>query len=218
MARPVNPKTTAQTKVPVQARAVGTAPVATPAPQPKVEPQPVEQVPVSQAIEAAPAATHVQEGTDKMTDAIETAKTYAEEAKTRFQSAFTQINDKAKTAMEKTGKAVEELGDLTKGNLEALVESGQIAAKGVESLSQDAAEYGRKSFEKTSATLKSFAGIKSPAEFFQLQSELFTSTFDAMASETARSSEAVLKLAGDVAKPISNRVAVVSEKIKSFAA
>lgn len=212
------PKAAAPTKVQAKAAPAVPAPVTPPAAaQPAPQP-PVEQHPVNPVIEAAPAAALTKEGTEKMTDAIETAKTYAEEAKTRFQSAFSQLNDKAKTAMEKTGKAVEELGDLTKGNLEAFVESGQIAVKGVESIGQDAAEYGRKSFEKTSATLKSFAAIKTPAEFFQLQSELFTSAFDAMASETARSSEAVLKLAGDVAKPISNRVAVVSEKIKSLAA
>jgi phasin family protein len=158
------------------------------------------------------------EGKVQMTDVIETAKAYTEEAKTRFQSAFTDFNDKTKVAVEKTSKTVEELSELTKGNLEALVESSQIAVKGVEALGQEAAEYGRKSFEKTSATLKNFAAVKSPTEFFQLQSELLTSAFDTLAAETAKSSEALFKLAGDVSKPISNRVSVVSEKIKSFAA
>jgi len=158
------------------------------------------------------------EGAIVMTDAMETAKTYAEEAKTRFQGAFSEFNDKTKLAVEKSSRAFEELSELAKGNLEALVESGQIAAKGVETLGQDAAEYGRKSFEKTSTTLRSFAAVKSPSEFFQLQSELLSSMFDTMASESARSSETMLKLAGDIAKPISNRVSVVSDKIKSLAA
>jgi len=153
-----------------------------------------------------------------MTDAMETAKTYAEEAKTRIQGAMAEMNDKTKAAMEKSAKALEELGDLTKGNLEAIVESSKIAAKGVETLSQDAAEFGRKSFEKTSATLKSFAAVKTPAEFFQLQSELLSSTFDAFAAEASKTSEAMLKLAGDVSQPISSRVSVVTDKIKSLAA
>src|SRR6202007_2910443 len=97
--------------------------------------------------------------------------------------------------------------DIAKGNLEAIVESSKIAAKGFETLGQSAAEYGRSSFEKTSATLKSFASVKSPTEFFQLQSELFTSAFDALASETAKNSEAVLKLAGEIAQPIRSRYA-----------
>lgn len=157
-------------------------------------------------------------GTHIMTDAMETAKTYAEEAKTRIQSAVTEINDKTKVAMEKSSKAFEEMGDIAKGNLEALVESSKIAAKGVETIGQDAAEFSRKSFEKTTATMKSFAAIKSPAEFFQLQSELLSSTLDAFASEAAKNSEAMLKLAGEVTQPLSNRVAIVSEKMKALAA
>jgi len=153
-----------------------------------------------------------------MTDMLETAKTYAEEAKTRMQSAFTEMNEKTKAAMEKSGRAFEELGELTRGNLEAMVESSKIAAKGMETLGQDAAEFGRKSFEKSSATMKSFASIKSPAEFFQLQSELLSQTMDSFASEAAKNSEKMLKLVSDISQPISNRVSVVTEKVKSIAA
>ena len=153
-----------------------------------------------------------------MTNVMETAKTYTEEAKTRMQSAFTEMNDKTKTVLEKSSKAIEEIGALAKGNLEAVVESSKIAAKGVESIGQDAAEFSRKSFEKSSATMKSFASVKSPAEFFQLQSELMSQFLDSFASESARNSEKMLKLASDISQPISNRVSVVTEKMKSLAA
>ena len=64
------------------------------------------------------------------------SKTYADEAKTRFQSSFAEANERAKAALEKSSKAFEELGELTRGNLEAVVESSKIAAKGVETLDQ----------------------------------------------------------------------------------
>lgn len=203
--------------------AVATPPVA---PDPVVEAveavfEPVEAIvtepaPVSPETAAEPAA--LKKGPFIMTDAMETAKTYAEEAKNRIQSAVTEMNDKAKVAMEKSAKAAEELGELTKGNLEAIVESSKIAAKGVETLGQEAVEFGRKSIEKSTTTFKSFAAVKSPTEFFQLQSELMSATMDSFASEAAKSSEAMLKLFGDVSKPISNRVAIVSDKIKALAA
>ncbi|HEX7857422.1 MAG TPA: TIGR01841 family phasin [Sphingobium sp.] len=164
------------------------------------------------------AAPNALEGHYIMNEAIETSKKFAEDAKSRLQSLVTDFNEKAKVAAEKSSKAAEEFSDIAKGNLEAIVESSKIAAKGFETLGQSAAEYGRSSFEKTSATLKSFASVKSPTEFFQLQSELFTSAFDALASETAKNSEAVLKLAGEIAQPISNRYAVVSDKLKALAA
>src|SRR3546814_7170974 len=97
-----------------------------------------------------------------------------------------------------------------KGNIEAIVESSKIAAKGFEALGQDSAEYGRKSFEDATATLKQFAAVKSPAEFFKLQSDYVRSAFDAVVAETSKKTEAVLKLAGDVAQPLSNRAAVAA--------
>jgi len=153
-----------------------------------------------------------------MTDTIDTAKTYAEETGARFQSAFSDVNDKARTALDKSSRAFSELGELTRGNLEAVVESSKIAARGFEALGQNAAEFGRNSFEKTNATLKSFASVKSPAEFFQLQNELLSSALDSFMSETSKNSETLLKLANEINQPISNRVSVVTEKLKAIAA
>ena len=201
------------------------APVAPPKVEKRVESvvaKPVAPIVKTIAIPApasAPAAAKAaKKGKSVMTDALETAKAYAEDAKIKFQTAFTDVNEKAKVALEKSSKAIEELGELTKGNYEAIVESSKIAAKGVETLSQEAVEYSRKSFEKSTATFKSFAAVKSPTDFFQLQSELMSAAFDSFATEAAKNSEKFLKLAGEVSQPISNRVAVVSEKVKALAA
>lgn len=210
--------------VAIAAPAVAPAPARTPAPAvapvtvqaPVTTPESIDQPAPARAVPSAVSANSPKG--PKMTDAMETAKTYAEEAKTRIQGAMADVNEKTKAAMEKSAKAFEELGDIAKGNLEAVVESSKIAAKGFEALSQDAAEFGRKSFEKTSATMKSFAAVKTPAEFFQLQSELLSQTFDAFAAEASKNSETVLKLVGDISQPISSRVSVVTEKMKSLAA
>lgn len=167
------------------------------------------------AAEPLPAA---EKGTAVMNDVIEASKKYSEDAKARFQTAFADINARAKAGVEKSTKAMEEISDLAKGNVEALVESSRIAVKGVETLGQDAAEYGRLTFEKATATMKSLAAIKTPAEFFQIQSELLSSAFDGFAKEAAKNSETMLKLAGDVVQPLSSRVSVVTEKVKSLAA
>jgi phasin family protein len=221
---------TPATPEPVETPPVKAAPITIPVKSAPVESKPFNPSTPSQPVVAEPPlaaamemvatwpAPEVLEGNYIMNEAIETTKKFAEETKTRVQSMLAEMNDKAKAAMEKSSKAMEEIGDLTKGNLEAVVESSKIAAKGFESIGQNAAEYGRLSFEKTSATIKSFASVKSPAEFLQLQSELMTSTFDALASESAKTSEAMLKLAGEIAQPLSSRVAIVSDKFKALAA
>ncbi|HVJ01836.1 MAG TPA: phasin family protein, partial [Sphingomonas sp.] len=58
---------------------------------------------------------------------------------------------------------------------------------------------------------------KSPTEFFKLQSDYVRSAFDSYVAETSKTTEAVLKLAGDAAQPISNRFAVAVEKAKVVA-
>jgi len=157
------------------------------------------------------------EGMNMMNDVIETGKKFAEDAKTKFETAYADLNLKAKAGVEKSTKAIEELSDITKGNVEALVESGKIAAKGIESMGQEAVDYSRKNFEKATASIKSFSTVKTPTEFFQLQSQFLSASFDELTKEAARSSEALIKLAGDVAQPLTARVTVVTDKVKSLA-
>jgi len=136
----------------------------------------------------------------------------------QFRAAFGDVSERAKAATEKSAKIVEELADLTRGNVEAFVASSKIAAKGVETMSQDAAEYSRKSFEDASAVLKSFAEVKSATDFFKLQGDFARSAFDAAVAESARVSETVLKLAGEVVEPINSRYSVAAERVKTLAA
>lgn len=157
------------------------------------------------------------EGTKTMTDYIEHTKSFTDNAKAKFETAYSDFNDKARAGVEKSTKAIEELSEITKGNVEAMVESGKIAAKGMETLGQEAVDYGRKSFERATASFKSFATVKTPTEFFQLHSQLISSSFDDFTKEAARSGEALVKLAGDVAQPLTARVTVVTDKVKTLA-
>ncbi|THD34530.1 MAG: phasin family protein [Sphingomonas sp.] len=156
------------------------------------------------AAEAAPATTK------EVTKMEATIK----DATAKGEALFADMNTRAKAAMEKGTKAFAELNEFNKGNVEALVESGKIAAKGFETLGQGYAEYARRQFEGTTAAFKSFAGVKSPTEFLKLHADFVRGQFDSMVAETSKNTEAFIKLAGDVAKPISNRVAVAAEKLK----
>ncbi|MPT46815.1 MAG: phasin family protein [Sphingobium sp.] len=208
--KPVAPKKVAPVKAapkPVVAKTVVPKPVAPKSATPTSTPIAPRPAPFAEPIE--------QKGKQAVSDVLETTKKVAEDAKERLQSAFADASEKAKSGMEKSTKAFEELSTIAKGNVEALVESSRIATKGLENLGQEAAEYGRANFEKASAAMKSLSAARSPAEFFQIQSELFSSSFDTFAKESAKASENLLKLAGDIAQPISTRVSVVTDKVKS---
>lgn len=130
---------------------------------------------------------------------------------------FTDMNDRAKGAMEKGTKMVEDMTAFGKDNIEAMVESSKLAAKGMETLGQDAADYAKTSFESAAAAFKTFAAVKSPTEFMTLQSDYARTAFDTMIAESSRSTEKMMKMFGEIAQPISNRVSVAAEKMKIVA-
>ncbi|MES2174487.1 MAG: phasin family protein [Pseudomonadota bacterium] len=181
------------------------------APEPKI----TESLTKAETIATQPLPA---EGTKTMNDVIETGKKFAEDTKAKFETAYADMNEKAKAGVEKSTKAIEELSDIAKGNVEALVESGKIAAKAMETMGQEAVDYSRKNFEKATASFKTFSTVKTPTEFFQLQSQMFSSSFDEFTKEAAKSSEAMMKLAGDIAQPLTARVTLVTDKVKSLAA
>jgi len=179
---------------------------------------------IEAAAETAPTAVEAVEETlaaPAVKETVKMATTFdnstVENATAKAQALFGEWNERTKAAVEKSTKLVEEANDFAKGNVEALVESGRIAAKGFEGLGQDAAEYSRKSFESATAALKNLATVKSPADFFRLQSDYFRGAFDSYVAEASKNTEALIKLASDAAQPLSNRVAVAAEKVKTAA-
>jgi phasin family protein len=161
---------------------------------------------------------NVNEGRSIMNKQTKKAVETGAFAADQFQAVFGEVNERAKNAAERSARVVEELTDLTRGNVEALIASSKVAARAAETLSQEAADYSRRSFEEASATLKSFAEVKSPTDLFRLQSEYARSAFDSAVAESSKISEAMLKIAGEVAQPITSRYSVAAERVKNLAA
>ena len=154
---------------------------------------------------------NLNEGTRKM-------KNEANKIADRFQTVFGDVNERAQSTIERNTRFAEELGEFGRGNVEAMVESTKVVAKGLETVGQEVAEFGRKSFEDASAAFRSFSEVKSPADFFRLQTEFARSQFDSMVSESSKLSETMIKLAGDVAQPIASRYSVAAERVKNAVA
>ena len=195
------------------------APVALEA-APAVEPAPitVPQAAAPASVSTPTAAVPAEPQKDSiMATTIENMTSQTAAGTERAQAFFADASERAKGAAAKSAKLFEDATAFGKGNVEALVESSKIAAKGFETMGQDAAEFGRKQFEEATAAFKTLASVKSPTEFMKLQSDFVRSAFDSMVAETSRSTETVLKLAGEVVQPISNRIAVAAEKMKTAA-
>ena len=204
---PVKTKTVAAKTKPVQKKAAKPAPKKV-APK-KAAAKTIAPKPTKTAPKPAALAT---KGFKTMND---TVKKFAEDAKTRAEALTADFNEKAKEAMAKTSKFAEEAVEFNKANVEAIVESGKIAAKGIETLGQEGVAFARKSFEDTSAAMKGYTAVKSPAEFLKLYAENSKKAFDAAVAQTSKTSELVVKLTNDSFAPISNRVSVITSKMKA---
>ncbi len=137
---------------------------------------------------------------------------------TPFQSLFADAGERSQEAVKKSQKVAQELADIAKANVEAVVEAGRVAAEGARSIGQDAVARSREGAEQAADAIRSLAEAKSPTEFVQLQSELARTSFDRMVAESSRLTESMVKLAGKAFQPLSNRATANAERINTFVA
>jgi len=135
----------------------------------------------------------------------------------KFQTVIKDASAKAKAAFEKSQANLGEMGEFTKGNVEAVVESTKILATGLQAMTKGYAAESKSAFETLTAEMKSLATVKTPSELLEKQSSLMRAHFDAAVAASSKNSEAMLKLANEVFQPISNRVSLAVEKIKQAA-
>lgn len=146
-----------------------------------------------------------------------TTKTTTEDFTAKLQDVATDAQVRAKAAFEKGQALFGEAGEFTKGNVEALVESGKILAAGLQDMGKDYVAEGKTALEVVQADIKQLAAVKSPTDFFKLQGEILRRNFDAAVATGSKNSEKVVKLAGDAFAPLSTRVSLAVEKVKQAA-
>ena len=135
-----------------------------------------------------------------------------------FQTLFAEAGERSQEAFKRSQKAAEELAELTRANIEALVDAGRIAVEGTRALGQDVVAKSRDNVEQAAEAVRSFAEAKSPTEFLQLQGDFARSSFDRMVAESSKLTESMVKLAGEAFQPISNRASVSAERLNQLVA
>jgi phasin family protein len=134
-----------------------------------------------------------------------------------FQDAMSEAQAKAQAAFEKSSNMLGEVGEFTKGNVEAVVASGKILAEGFQELGSTMVAESRTVFESMTGDLKELAAAKSPTDLLKLQSDMVRKNFDNAVAYGSKNSEAMLKLMNDMMAPISGRVSLAVEKARQIA-
>jgi len=136
----------------------------------------------------------------------------------KAQELFADANERGQKFVAKSQKTAEDFAELAKANVEAIVEASRIYAGGAKAIGQDAIASGREGIEQASDAVKTLAEAKSPAEFFQIQSELARTSFDRLVAETSKLTERVVKLAGEAVEPLQTRASLNAERINTLVA
>lgn len=153
----------------------------------------------------------------KDTTMATTVKKTTEDFSSKIQGAMKDAQDRAKTAFEKSQAALGDANEFSKGNLEALVETGKVLASGIQTMGKSYVEEVKSAFTTMQSDAKELTSVKSPKEFVELQSKLARKYFDGVVAYNSKSAEAALKLANEAFQPISSRVSLAVEKVRKAA-
>jgi phasin family protein len=135
-----------------------------------------------------------------------------------FQTILEEATERSQELVKRGQKVAEELADLARANVEAVVEAGRVAAEGARSIGQDVVAKQRDGFEQAADAIRSLAEAKSPTEYLQLQGEFARASFDRAVAESSKLTESLVKLAGEAFQPLSNRASANAERFNTLVA
>jgi phasin family protein len=135
-----------------------------------------------------------------------------------FEKFFTDAGERGQQAVKRSQKSIEELTEVSRANVEALVEASKIAVEGARSLGQDVVASSREGVEQAADAVRALAEAKSPTEFLQLHGDFARAQFDRFVAESSRLTETFVKLAGEAIQPIQNRATLNAERINKLVA
>ncbi len=153
----------------------------------------------------------------KDTTMATTVKKTTEDFSSKIQDAMKDAQGRAKTVFEKSQAAMGDANEFSKGNLEALVETGKVLASGMQTMGKNYVEEVKSAFTTMQSDAKELTSVKSPKEFVELQSKLMRKYFDGVVAYNSKNAEAALKLANEAFQPISSRVSLAVEKVRKAA-
>lgn len=135
-----------------------------------------------------------------------------------FEKLFTDVAGRSEEAVRRSRKAAEELADIARANVDALVESGKIATTGAQSIGQQVLAKSRDNIDHAANTVRALAEAKTPADVLQVQSDYIRGAFDRLVEETANLTETFVKVAGEAFEPISTRASLNVERFNELVA
>lgn len=151
-----------------------------------------------------------------MNEKIVAATKTLEELTTQSKQAFEGIIKAGQEQAEKVGQQLfqgyDDLASFNKQNVDAIVQSSTVVAKGAEEVSKTVAAFAQSSLEQGVAAGKALMGAKTLKDIIDLQAGFAKQSFDAFMAESSKLSELSVKVTNEALAPINARVNATVEK------
>jgi hypothetical protein len=137
----------------------------------------------------------------------------AADTATRGTGQFAQAGTaQMRTAMEQASKAAQDFAEFSRGNAETLTQVAQTWMTGSQDLARQAFAFTQSLTDHALEGARALSGVKSLKEAAEIQATYARGTMDRVMTETAKLQEASLRLAEQVATPVSQRVSLAMER------
>jgi phasin family protein len=119
-----------------------------------------------------------------------------------------QVAEASADAVTKSGEAV---GNIMKGNAEALTEGGNASRAAVQELTRAYQELASKNAKNLTAAMQALASVKSPTEFIELQKRLIKEGVDAAVSDSQHIAQLTTAVFTAAFEPVKKRIEAVQK-------
>lgn len=151
------------------------------------------------------------------TKAANKAKGAAESLGARVESLGETAQVRAKAAAERAVAFSKTAVEFNRENIEALIESGKITARGASEISKTNMKFGRENLVEASRALQGAFSVSAPKDFFAKQTDFLRSSLDRMIEQANVNKDASVKLAGNAYQPIATRISEIRKEMKKAA-
>jgi len=129
--------------------------------------------------------------------------------------ALNRGNQAFRDTVERSLSTLGQLNDVSKRNLEAMVQSMTAATRGAEQIGSQAMNYGKSSLEQGAEAARALTAAKSVQEAVELQTNYARTALEGYLAELNRMSETVANSVKESLAPINERATAVMETMQS---
>ncbi|MEM1192539.1 MAG: phasin family protein [Pseudomonadota bacterium] len=121
-----------------------------------------------------------------------------------------------KESFEKMNKGFEQVAELQKENMDAMINASSTVAGSVEKISSEQAEFTKSSVEDGMKTVKAMAAAKSPQEALDINTEFFRSSFEKNLAQFNKMTEMMVSTGKDAVEPLTDTYNQFVETVQSY--